>query len=102
MLVETVAHGIAGIQVLDTILAFYAALVARDSTVLADLVSKSDFINTLHHMLAALDHANDPLWLISTNAGLGELKAAGISKAENTLVSVDFGSYSGLGTYMRS
>ncbi|EJF63754.1 hypothetical protein DICSQDRAFT_153594 [Dichomitus squalens LYAD-421 SS1] len=75
-----------GDKVLDTILAFYAALVARDSTVLSDLVSKSDFTDTLHNMLAALEHANDPLWLISSNAGVGELKAAGISKAENTLL----------------
>ncbi|KAI1798133.1 hypothetical protein LXA43DRAFT_875771 [Ganoderma leucocontextum] len=75
-----------GDKVLDTILAFYAALVARDSTVLSDLVLKSDFTGTLHNMLTCLELSNDPLWLISTNAGPGELKASGISKVENVLL----------------
>ena len=74
-------------QVLDTVLAFYATLVARDSTVLSDLVLKSDFTDTLHNMLTSLELSNDPLWLISTHAGPGELKASGISMAENVLVS---------------
>ncbi|RPD65599.1 hypothetical protein L226DRAFT_543211 [Lentinus tigrinus ALCF2SS1-7] len=77
----------AGDKVLDSILSFYAALVARDPTDLLDLASKSDFASTLHHMLTSLEHLNDPLWLISTCAGTGELKAAGISKAEVTLLS---------------
>ncbi|KAI0659223.1 hypothetical protein C8Q70DRAFT_915843 [Cubamyces menziesii] len=71
-----------GDKVLDSILAFYAALVARDLADLLDLASKSDFAPTLHRMLAALERTNDPLWLISTNAGSAELKAAGVSKAE--------------------
>nr|VWO95991.1 Uncharacterized protein [Ganoderma boninense] len=75
-----------GDKVLDTSLAFYAALVARDSTVLSDLVLKSDFIDTLHNMLTPLELSNDPLWLISTNAGPTDLKASGISKAENLLL----------------
>lgn len=75
-------------KVLDSILAFYAALVARDPTDLLDLAAKSDFASTLHRMLASLEHFSDPLWLISTSAGTGELRAAGISKAEMTLVSV--------------
>ncbi len=73
-------------KVLDSILAFYAALVARDPTDLLDLASKSDFTSALHRMLASLEHSNDPLWLLSTSAGTGELKAAGVSKAEVTLV----------------
>ena len=72
---------------MDTTLLFYAALVARDPTDLLDLASKSDFASTLHHTLTSLERSNDPLWLISTNAGVGEMKAAGISKAEVTLVS---------------
>ncbi|KAI0711190.1 hypothetical protein C8T65DRAFT_708168 [Cerioporus squamosus] len=75
-----------GDKVLDSILAFYAALVARDPTDLLDLASKSDFATTLHRMLATLEHSNDPLWLVSTSAGTGELRAAGISKAEGTLL----------------
>ncbi|KAH9896941.1 hypothetical protein C8Q73DRAFT_643153 [Cubamyces lactineus] len=76
-----------GDKVLDSILAFYAALVARDLADLLDLVSKSDFAPTLHRMLASLERTNDPLWLISSNAGSAELKAAGISKAEVTQLS---------------
>ncbi|KAI0635244.1 hypothetical protein C8Q77DRAFT_1054507 [Trametes polyzona] len=76
-----------GDKVLDSILVCYAALVARDPTDILDLASKSDFASTLHRILMALDRSNDPLWLISSNAGNAELKAAGISKAENTLLS---------------
>lgn len=73
---------------LDTLLVFYAALVSRDPTDLLDLAARSDFASTLHHMLASIEHSNDPLWLVSAEAGAGELKAAGISKAEVILVSM--------------
>ncbi|KAI0777752.1 hypothetical protein BD413DRAFT_467628 [Trametes elegans] len=76
-----------GDKLLDTTLLFYAALVARDPTDLLDLASKSDFASTLHRTLTSLERSNDPLWLVSTNAGVGEMKAAGISKAEVTLLS---------------
>ncbi|KAI0360602.1 hypothetical protein OH77DRAFT_1493053 [Trametes cingulata] len=75
-----------GDKILDSILVFYAALVARDPTDLLDLAAKSDFASTLHRILTSLERSNDPLWLISTNAGSAELKAAGISKAEVTLL----------------
>ncbi|KAI0372028.1 hypothetical protein BV20DRAFT_1034890 [Pilatotrama ljubarskyi] len=75
-----------GDKILDSILVFYAALVARDPTDLLDLASKSDFASTLHRILTSLERSNDPLWLISSNAGSAELKAAGISKAEVTLL----------------
>ncbi|KAI0764887.1 hypothetical protein C8Q74DRAFT_1204781 [Fomes fomentarius] len=80
------AGGGDGDKILDSILSFYAALVARDTTDLLDLAAKSDFASTLHRMLASLEHANDPLWLMSMEAGLEVLKAAGISKAEVTLL----------------
>ncbi|CDO70629.1 hypothetical protein BN946_scf184748.g27 [Trametes cinnabarina] len=76
-----------GDKVLDTTLAFYAALVARDPTDLLDLAAKSDFTFTLHRMLACLERSNDPLWLLSMKADNAELKAAGITKAETTLLS---------------
>ncbi|OSD08095.1 hypothetical protein PYCCODRAFT_1358095 [Trametes coccinea BRFM310] len=76
-----------GDKVLDTILAFYAALVARDSTDLLDLASKSDFTLTLHRMLASLERSSDPLWLVSMNADSTDLRSAGITKAEATLLS---------------
>lgn len=87
---------------LDTVLAFYAALVARDSTVLSDLVLKSDFTGTLHNMLTSLELSNDPLWLISTAAGPAELKASGITKAEKVLVSFSLSESARQGAYMRS
>lgn len=87
---------------LDTVLAFYAALVARDSTVLSDLVLKSDFTSTLHNMLTSLELSNDPIWLISTDAGPTELKASGISKAEKVLVSFLLSEGAQQGAYMRS
>ena len=52
------------------------------------MAAKSDFASTLHRMLASLAHLNDPLWLISTEAGAGQLKIAGISKGETVLVSI--------------
>lgn len=87
---------------LDTVLAFYAALVARDSTVLSDLVLKSDFTGTLHNMLTSLELSNDPIWLISTDAGPTGLKASGISKAEKVLVSFLLSEGAQQGAYMRS
>ncbi len=90
------------LQVLDTALAFYAAQVARDPTVLSDLVLKSDFIDTLYNMLTPLELSNDPLWLISTSAGPGELKASGISKTEHVLVSFSPSEHAQQGAYMRS
>ncbi|KAI0826539.1 hypothetical protein BC628DRAFT_1320044 [Trametes gibbosa] len=75
-----------GDKILDSILVFYAALVTRDPSDIVDLARKSDFAATLYRMLSSLERSNDPLWLISTNAGGVELKAAGISKAENLML----------------
>ena len=38
-------------------------------------------------MLTTCDRTNDPLWLVSTDAGVGVMKNVGISKVEVTLVS---------------
>ncbi|KAI0646376.1 hypothetical protein C8Q79DRAFT_909710 [Trametes meyenii] len=75
-----------GDKVLDAILVFYAALVARDPTDLLDLAAKSDFASTLHRILSSLERSNDPLWLISTDAGAAEFKTAGVTKSEVTLL----------------
>ncbi|KAI8986902.1 hypothetical protein BD414DRAFT_416070 [Trametes punicea] len=76
-----------GDKVLDSSLAFYAALIARDPGDLLDLASKSDFTSTLYRLLASLERSIDPLWLIATGADGAELKQAGITKAESALLS---------------
>ena len=73
-------------QVLDTILAFYAALVSRDPRDLTDLTERSDFLSALYSMLDGLQRANDPLWLISCGLSDPELRKAGIQRADKTLV----------------
>ncbi|KAH9922543.1 hypothetical protein B0H21DRAFT_701490 [Amylocystis lapponica] len=73
-----------GDKVLDAILIFFAALVARDPRDLADLASKSDFASVLYHMLAVFERENDPLWLISSGLSDAELRKTGISKADKT------------------
>ncbi|KAI0937575.1 hypothetical protein AcV7_003573 [Taiwanofungus camphoratus] len=76
----------AGDKVLDTVLVFFAALVARDPRDLTDLATRSDFASNLYHMLASLERENDPLWLISCTLSDAELRRAGIPKVEKTLL----------------
>lgn len=71
---------------MDTVLVFFAALVARDPRDLTDLATRSDFASNLYHMLASLERENDPLWLISCTLSDAELRRAGIPKVEKTLV----------------
>ncbi|CCM05861.1 uncharacterized protein FIBRA_08097 [Fibroporia radiculosa] len=76
-----------GDKVLNSVLVFFAALVSRDSRDLADLAAKTDFASTLYDLLAPLEHANDPLWLISCSLSDAQLKKAGIPRLEKTLLS---------------
>lgn len=71
---------------LDTILVFFSALVARDSRDLPELALKSDFITTLFSLLGALDKSNDFLWLLSCDLSDIELRQAGMAKLDKTLV----------------
>lgn len=73
-------------QALDTILAFYAALVSRDPRDLTDLAERSDFLYALYSMLDGLQRPNDPLWLISCGLSDPELRKAGIQRMDKTLV----------------
>ncbi|TFY69847.1 hypothetical protein EVJ58_g195 [Rhodofomes roseus] len=75
-----------GDKVMDTILAFYAALVSRDTRDLTDLVGRSDFLSALYNMLDGLERANDPLWLISCALSDAELRRAGIQRADKALL----------------
>lgn len=90
---------------LNTILAFFAALVAKDVTDLADLASssssprvqshstseletrpKNDLVTVLYGMLAELSYENDPLWLVSAGLNDSELKRAGVGKGDKVVV----------------
>lgn len=71
---------------MDTILVFFAALVSKDTGDLTDLATKSDLVTVLYETLRSLDRTNDPLWLISCSVSDAELRKAGVSKVEKTLV----------------
>ncbi|KZT68954.1 hypothetical protein DAEQUDRAFT_307759 [Daedalea quercina L-15889] len=75
-----------GDKVMDTILAFYAALVSRDTRDLADLAGRSDFLAALYGMLDGLRRANDPLWLVACGLSDAELRRAGIQRVDKTLL----------------
>ncbi|KAH9924173.1 wings apart-like protein regulation of heterochromatin-domain-containing protein [Fomitopsis serialis] len=75
-----------GDKVMDTILAFYAALVSRDTRDLTDLAGRSDFVSALYNMLDGLERSNDPLWLISCSLSDAELRRAGIQRVDKTLL----------------
>lgn len=74
-------------QVLDTVLIFFVALVARDPVDLPEISTKASFAPTLYNLLGALDRGNDPLWLISADLSDPVLKRAGIGRSEATAVS---------------
>jgi hypothetical protein len=73
--------------VLDSLLAFLAALIARDPVELLELTARPDFIDKLYYMLGNIDRSNDPLWLISSGLPDISLKRAGIGRTEKPTVS---------------
>lgn len=75
-----------GDKVLDSTIVSFAALVSRDAGDLVELATKSDLVSVLYSSLATLDCSNDPLWLISCSLTDSELKKAGVSKLEKTLL----------------
>ncbi|KAF8271870.1 hypothetical protein EI94DRAFT_1719682 [Lactarius quietus] len=70
-----------GDKVLDAILVLFAALVLQTSHEVTELIQKADFVPVLWNVLATLSEA-DSLELLGNGANDGELKKAGIGKAE--------------------
>lgn len=70
-----------GDKVLDAILVLFAALVLQTSHEVTELTQKADFVPILWNVLATLSGA-DSLELLDNGANDGELKKAGIGKAE--------------------
>jgi hypothetical protein len=75
-------------KVLEAILAFFAALVARDPLSLSELADKPDFISTLLTMLSSLDHERDALALVYSGGDDVMLKKVGVVKSEKTSVRI--------------
>ena len=75
-----------GDKVLDAILVLFAALVLQTSHEVDELTQKADFVPVLWDVLATLSGA-DSLELLGNGANDGELKRAGIGKAEKLTVS---------------
>jgi hypothetical protein len=75
-----------GDKVLDAILVLFAALALQTSHEVTELIQKADFVPVLWDVLATLSGA-DPLELLGNGASDGELKKAGIGKAEKPTVS---------------
>lgn len=76
-----------GDKVLDAILVLFAALVAQSSHEVTELTQKADFVPVLWDILATLSET-DSLELVGSGANDGELKKAGIGKAEKLTVSL--------------
>ncbi|KAH9057972.1 hypothetical protein EDB83DRAFT_2315943 [Lactarius deliciosus] len=70
-----------GDKVLDAILVLFAALVLQTSHEVTELTQKADFVPVLWNILATSSGA-DSLELLGNGANDGELKKAGIGKAE--------------------
>lgn len=70
-----------GDKVLDAILVLFAALVLQTSHEVTELTQKADFVPVLWNVLATSSGA-DSLELLGNGANDGELKKAGIGKAE--------------------
>ncbi|KAF8809523.1 hypothetical protein BYT27DRAFT_7094210 [Phlegmacium glaucopus] len=81
-------------NILDIILVFFAALAARDTSILSDLAQRSSskeddqeghgsFVDTLFQLLGIVVSKNDPLLLVSSKTDIGALiKKAGINKRD--------------------
>ncbi|KAF5351350.1 hypothetical protein D9758_007979 [Tetrapyrgos nigripes] len=85
-------------KVLDVLLAFFCALVARDLVSLTDLaerttspsssVSQSSFVATLFSLLSSLTLSTDPLYLSSNfPTADAQLKKLGIMKSDRAMIS---------------
>jgi hypothetical protein len=79
-----------GDKVLDVTLAFFVALVAKDSVSLSELALKEDFILTLTGMLMLFGPGNDILAAACAGASDAELKKMGVVQTEKPFVSISF------------
>lgn len=61
-------------------------MVARNAVDLSELTAKPEFANKLYDLLRNLEPKNDPLWLISAGVSDAELKRAGVSRSEKSMV----------------
>ncbi|SRR6266404_1490057 len=84
-----------GDKVLDAVLVLFAALVLQTSHEVTELTQRADFVPVLWNVLATLSGV-DSLELLGNCANDGELKNAGIGKAEKLTVSVILHSFSSL------
>ncbi|KII91108.1 hypothetical protein PLICRDRAFT_122892 [Plicaturopsis crispa FD-325 SS-3] len=75
-----------GDKILNIILVFFTALVARDSGSLADLAQKSDFGPTLFRLLESCDRQKDILGMVTAGASDAQLKQAGILRTERPVL----------------
>ncbi|KDQ60305.1 hypothetical protein JAAARDRAFT_602540 [Jaapia argillacea MUCL 33604] len=73
-------------KVLDAILAFFAALVARDSHSIGQFADRTHFTSILVPILSCLVRERDPLWLICSEAPDPLLKPIGIGRGEKTML----------------
>jgi hypothetical protein len=87
-------------KILDIILVFFAALAARDISILSDLAQRSpissslkeedgqeehsSFVDTLFQLLGIVISKNDPLLLVSSKSDIGStvMKKAGLNKRD--------------------
>jgi hypothetical protein len=79
-----------GDKVLDAILVLFAALVVQSSHDVTELTRKADFVPVLWDILDTLS-GSDSLELVGSGVDDGELKKAGIGKAEKLTVSLNLG-----------
>jgi hypothetical protein len=79
-----------GDKVLDAILVLFAALVVQLSHDVTELTRKADFVPVLWDILVSLS-GSDSLELVGIDVDDGELKKAGIGKAEKLTVSLNLG-----------
>ena len=75
-----------GDKVLDAILILFTALVVQSSLEVTELTQKADFVPVLWDMLVTLS-GTDSLELVGIGVDDGDLKKAGIGKAEKLTVS---------------
>ncbi|KAH7921560.1 hypothetical protein BV22DRAFT_1198121 [Leucogyrophana mollusca] len=71
-----------GDKILDSTLAFFAALAARDPHTLTEVAQKPDFVSTLLDILASTDHRKDVLGFALAGADVATLKSRGVLRTE--------------------
>jgi hypothetical protein len=73
--------------VLDTVLALFSALVAKDRGSFSELAQKSDLTSTLFRILDTISFENDTIELLATGVNRARFKSAGVSWNSRSTVS---------------